>query len=80
MFLEIVIKNKAKELLDKDSGFLFLLENNWGDDLRRLHRLTEDIDICRSLIGDILSKYIMSKFNTLINENTLKKPQKNHNF
>lgn len=67
-YLEIVIKEKISQLLEKDTGMNYLLAHNLRRDLFRLHILTASLNECKSCISSILNKYIKSEGEVIINE------------
>lgn len=67
-FYHAVIEVQETDLLEKETGLLYLLQQNKRADLGRLYRLCSKVNNALVPIADTLSTYIASLGNTIVNE------------
>lgn len=67
-FYHAVIEVQETDLLEKETGMLYLLQQNKRDDLARLYRLCSKVSNALNPISDILCNYIANLGNVIVNE------------
>jgi len=67
-FYHAVIEVQETDLLDKDTGLLYLLQQNKRGDLARLYHLCSKVNNALGPIADTLSRYISDLGNNIVSE------------
>lgn len=67
-FYHAVIEVQETDLLEKETGMLYLLQQNKREDLARLYRLCSKVSNALNPISDILCNYIANLGNVIVNE------------